>query len=124
MSCGCVPIVSFLEGSTDLCVDEGISGNLTKIGDFQEISNKIVALYNDPKAWMIMSQNSIEKAKNDFSFESMAQKYLAIIDKIFNKSDGFKKNRLIKVSVLWKNIFPYHLIVNTKRISKKIIRTN
>ena len=118
MACGCVPIATMLEGSTDLCIDEGVNGFLTERGNCQEVADKVLQIYSNSKSWELMSSNSIEKAKKDFSFETMAHKYFTIIDKIFSKNENLEKNALFRISASWKDIFPYHLIMNTKKIFK------
>jgi len=48
MACGCVPVASAIHGVTDTIVDDGGTGRLFPIGDWQRAADCIVRLTADP----------------------------------------------------------------------------
>lgn len=95
MSFGVVPVVSRLKGHTDVIVDESVNGYLCdveNIDSFVESANILIENKND---FCLMSKNAVEKVKQDFSIEKMANKYLEAFNPKINKRSNKIDEKLI-----------------------------
>ena len=78
---GCVPIASRLAGSTDVAVEDGVSGHLVAVGA-PVVFAQAVARLLDAGRWQAMSRAGIERARHHFSSAAMGAHYLALIERI------------------------------------------
>jgi glycosyltransferase involved in cell wall biosynthesis len=123
MGNGCVPVVSNLPDSTDICVKDGINGFLVNIGDQNGFIDKIEVLIKNPRLLKKMSKECIELANNKFSLEQAHSCYLKVINELLSEKNQtrniqIKQNRLLFKD--WKEIIPFHLIMILKKGLHKI----
>lgn len=118
MSCGCVPVASYLENITNYCVEDGVDGFLPPVGEIQAFADSIIKLGNNPDILIKMSTLCVEKAATDFSVERMGSDYLNLIHALQEKRqsgeytpEGFKLH-----NYHWKDFFPDKLIIAVKKI--------
>lgn len=118
MSCGCVPVASYLENITNNCVEDGVYGFLPRVGETQAFANSIIKLGSNQNNFIKMSKLCAEKAATDFSVERMGNDYLNLIHKLQEKRlsgeyspAGFKLRNFH-----WKDFFPDNLIIAVKRL--------
>lgn len=118
MSCGCVPIASYLENITSYCVEDGVDGFLPPVGETYVFAESIIKLGSDPDNLMKMSKLCAKKAATDFSVERMGNDYLNLIHTLQEKRqsgeympDGFKLRNFH-----WKDFLPDKLIIAVKRL--------
>ncbi|HEX2949547.1 MAG TPA: glycosyltransferase family 4 protein [Armatimonadota bacterium] len=79
-ACGCVPIASRLQGSTEVCVRDGETGILVQAGNPDEFTNAIEALATSPERWAAMSQAGPLHVHERLSLDVIGQAYLRLID--------------------------------------------
>lgn len=122
MSCGCVPVASYLENITNSCVKDGVYGFLPRVGETQAFADAIIKLGNDRDNLIKMSKLCAEKAATDFSVERMGNDYLNLVHQLQEKRlsgeylpIGFKLSNFH-----WKDFFPDKLIIAIKRLMTKI----
>lgn len=122
MSCGCVPVASYLENITDNCVKDGVYGFLPRVGETQAFADAIIKLGSNPDNLIKMSKLCAEKAATDFSVERMGNDYLKLIHELQEKRlsgeyspVGFKLSNFH-----WKDFFPDKLIIAIKRLMTRI----
>lgn len=120
MSWGCVPVASELKGVTDYCVDPGINGFLIPPDDIKGFAGAISKIILSREKWSRMSRASREKALSNFSIDKMKGKYINLI----NRSNKKKIHHIGILSIFrmysLKEIFPYQVIIFTKRMMRKI----
>lgn len=78
MACGCVPILSRLDGITNTVVKDGHSGFLVPPGDAPGFARAVVELAQNPNRWREMSASAYEEASRR-SVEGMGTAYLQLI---------------------------------------------
>jgi len=78
---GCVPIASRLPGSTDVCIEDGVTGLFADPNDAQSFAVQIAALA-DAGCWQTCSRAGSERVRRLFSLEGMVQRYLDLIEEI------------------------------------------
>jgi glycosyltransferase involved in cell wall biosynthesis len=78
---GCVPIASRLPGSTDVCIEDGVTGLFADPNDAQSFAVQIAALA-DAARWQACSRAGSERVRRFFSLEGMVQRYLDLIEEI------------------------------------------
>jgi glycosyltransferase involved in cell wall biosynthesis len=84
MSCGCVPIVTDLEGNTDL-VQDNITGFLVRQKDSEAMAKKIIELLSNPSLMTNMKNESRKKIVSQFDWKTIADKYEAILTSALDK---------------------------------------
>lgn len=73
--CGCVPVVSRLEGVTDQVVRHDRSGVLVERGDCRAFAASAAALLRDPDRWKQYSEAGRIWAKDSFGSDRMGQRF-------------------------------------------------
>ncbi len=94
MACGLIPVVSRLEGSTDIVVKHNINGYLCEPGNIEQFSTTLqVAINSDSlPAMSIKARRTIE---DTYSIEHMAESYFNLFDSS-ELSSSIRNNRLDK----------------------------
>lgn len=82
MACG-LPVVSFATGGIPELVEHKINGYIAEYKNVEDLKGGINYLSNlSPEETQIMRQHSIEKIKNSFTVEKMAEHYIKMYEKI------------------------------------------
>jgi glycosyltransferase involved in cell wall biosynthesis len=125
MGNGCVPVASNLPDSTDICVNNGENGFLIAPGSVQGFVDKINYLADNPAELIKMSENSIKIANEEFSLAKAHQQYLNEIKALFLEKDKMSSDGGLNYKFplkLWKEFFPFNLIMTYKKIRNKFNR--
>jgi glycosyltransferase involved in cell wall biosynthesis len=77
-ACGCVPILTRLEGSTDAAILDGETGLLVPPGDPRAFAEAIAGVAAAESRWAAMSRRAMEHARARFAVEAMADAYLRL----------------------------------------------
>lgn len=77
---GCVVVASRLRGITDAALTHRESGLLVDPGDIGGFADAVESLYRNPDIWTQMSRSGRIRANRTFSVETMARKYLQVIE--------------------------------------------
>jgi glycosyltransferase involved in cell wall biosynthesis len=116
MSCGLIPIVSYLPGYTNICVKENITGFFGVPGKADSFVKAIeMAIANRPVLHQI-SKNASDLVSSKYSVSIMADAYLKTI---IGSKELIKRNNKIDNSIL--PAYP-HLPVVLGRIIRNILR--
>jgi len=81
-ACG-TPVVAFDVGGVSDLVDNGKDGILVKMGDVEALANEIAELLSDPQKLAIMGQSGKQKVVTNYSWESIAKRYLDLYSRSF-----------------------------------------
>ena len=82
MSCG-IPCVASNEGDMEYVIDDGVSGYLIQdYRNLNEFANRINILLNNKEEYDEMSERSIIKIKNNYSYEAATKVWEEIIHNI------------------------------------------
>jgi glycogen synthase len=73
MACGCVPIASRIEGTTDFVVDHGKNGLLCTVGKASEFTQAIAELAADRKRLESFSSAAANAVHNRFTLERVVR---------------------------------------------------
>lgn len=114
MSCGMVPVVSRLEGSTDVVVEHGVSGFLVNTLDDSSFSEALIRLAKDRILLTTMSLSAQETIRARFSIEFMASAYLRLIYTCRNEVQKMPPNRTKRID--------FSLLGNFSRIPYALVR--
>ncbi len=79
-ACGCVPVVSRLEGVTTPTIDEGSTGYLVDVGDVEGFAEALIRLGRDPSQWARMSAAAHAHVREHLSVDRMVDQYARLID--------------------------------------------
>lgn len=79
-----VPVISTNVGGLPEINIEGVTGFLSDIGDVEEMSDNIIKLLNDPKAFEAMKKNAFEQAQK-FDIGFIVPQYEALYKKVLKK---------------------------------------
>lgn len=82
MACG-TPVISTRCGGPDSVVSEDV-GFLVSVGDFAEMSDRIVGLIDDPHQRRMMGEAGRKMVERRFSNEFIAEKYINVYLKLLN----------------------------------------
>jgi glycosyltransferase involved in cell wall biosynthesis len=116
MSCGVVPVVSLLDGSTNIVVEHGINGYLCEKGNIKEFKQFLdLALENIQLP--VMAEQAIKTVQTKFSIELMSNNYI----KLFNNFTGVKTIRTNKIDKLLLGDLPYLPYMMVRPV-RKILR--
>lgn len=77
---GCVVVASRLPGITDAALTHRESGLLVDPGDIEGFADAVESLFRNPDIWTQMSRSGYIRATRTFSVETMARKYLEVIE--------------------------------------------
>ena len=75
MACGCVPLLSRLEGISDFLVDHGKSGFLFVPGDGKAMGDTWGHLIQEQSLWLRIGAEARQKVESCFSLNRMADQY-------------------------------------------------
>jgi glycosyltransferase involved in cell wall biosynthesis len=75
MSCGCVPIVSYIARVTDTVVEQGVNGFLCKVGSDAQFASAILSLASDRDRLAKMSQAARQEIEARFTASRMVESY-------------------------------------------------
>lgn len=85
MARGLVPVVSDLQGSTDMIVRNGINGFLISVGSVDGFVDAICRLAGDRQKLSEMSIEASATIKEKYSSDAMGKAYLNLIDQIISE---------------------------------------
>jgi len=130
MACGCVPVVSKLEGVTDRVVMDGETGFLASSGDSRSFADAIERLYLQPELRRRMSEAARGAIERNYSVETMGAAYLDLFARAMGGGYALPKSRRIQPSLdtsLFrpKEWFPNRLrrmYSRTKQTGKRLLR--
>jgi glycosyltransferase involved in cell wall biosynthesis len=115
MAHGCVPVVSLLPFSTDICIDGGVSGFLVRPDDLPGFGERIIQLLEEPDLLNTMSRRAAEKVREQFSIDTTHEKYFELIKDLGTRNISDRPARRINRKYLtWKEIVPFRLIMAWK----------
>jgi glycosyltransferase involved in cell wall biosynthesis len=120
MACGVVPVVSLLEGSTDIVVDHCVNGYLCEKRNIKEFQLYLTqALENNDLSDManLASETIVDK----YAIEKMSNCYLKLFDDFTNN----KKNRTAKIDLLLLGDYPrlpYIMVRPFRKINRMIMK--
>jgi glycosyltransferase involved in cell wall biosynthesis len=80
--CAGLPVVSTLVGGTGEVVREGKTGLLAPARDDAALAQAVLRLHRDPGLRRLMGENGKQRARELFSEEQMARRYLAIYEQM------------------------------------------
>lgn len=92
-ACGCVPVISRLEGITDLVVDDGQTGFLVNTGDTEGFVDAVKYLHDDSVRWAEMSHAGRRKVLREFTVERMGESFRQLICDCFEGKYPLKRSR-------------------------------
>lgn len=121
MAHGCVPVCTLLPQSTDICVEEGISGFLINAGEVKGFGERTGELLANRELLNNLSRNAITRAMDHFSANTSHQKYLELIQSFEGRElrrPGFPL--INRKYMTWKEMVPFQLVLWVKR---KILKT-
>jgi len=118
-ACGCVPVVSRLEGITDVATNNGQTGLLIGVGDVEGFAQAVHELYTNKDMWLSMSTTGHLMVADKFSAKSEKEAYIKLIDDALNSK--------YPLSISRKKKFPVDLSLFTWRehiptVVKRIVR--
>lgn len=120
MACGVVPVVSRLEGCTDIVVDHGINGYLCEKGNTNEFQLYLTqALENNGLS--DMANLASKTIVNKYGIEKMSDSYL----KLFDDFTHNKKNRTGKIDLLLLGDYPrlpYLMVRPVRKVNRMIMK--
>jgi glycosyltransferase involved in cell wall biosynthesis len=82
MMAGAVPVVSLIEGITDVIVDDSVNGFLINMDDDMGFVDRLQRLYSDRILLYQLSKNAREKARQKYSINNMKIKYVELIESL------------------------------------------
>ena len=85
MVAGCIPVSWKLDGITDFIIEDGKTGFLHTINDYNGMANSIEKLYRDIELQKKMSNQVSEIARSRFSNEVCALAYSKVFDSILKE---------------------------------------
>ena len=86
MACGCVPLLSRLEGISDFLVDHGRSGFLCALGDGSAMGDTWGQLIREKSLWLNIRGEARRKVESQFSLNGMADKYAHLFHDVLDES--------------------------------------
>lgn len=92
MSCGLIPIVSYLPGYTDICIKEGITGFFGIPGKYQSFVAAIEKALKEKQVLNQISKNAFNLVSEKFSISAMSGAYLKVISE--DKSEISRNNKI------------------------------
>jgi glycosyltransferase involved in cell wall biosynthesis len=122
MAHGCVPVCTLLPQSTDICVEEGISGFLINAGEVKGFGERAGELLANRELLNNLSRNAITRAMDHFSANTSHQKYLELIQSFEGR--GLRRSGLPLINrkyMTWKEMVPFQLVLWVKRKILKAI---
>jgi len=120
MAHGCVPVSSLLPKCTDICVENGESGILVEPENTAGFGQAIMELLKDPERLNHMSQQALNRAREQFSNTRSSQKYLELLESFEGTTMERDRVPLINRKYLsWKELVPFQLVLWVKRKVKK-----
>ncbi len=75
---GCVPVASRLQGVFDFAIEAGVTGLLAEIKNADDFAEQIATLIA-PERWQQLSGAGVARTRELFTYEAMAQDYLALL---------------------------------------------
>ena len=84
LACG-VPVIATNKGGIPEVVEHGISGYLSKVGDYKDMSKNALSILNDEKNHLEFKNNAIDSAKK-FDIHKILPLYEGIYKKSLEKS--------------------------------------
>jgi glycosyltransferase involved in cell wall biosynthesis len=78
LACG-TPVIATDNGGTKEILLHNYNGYLIKNGDYKDLANKLIFLYNNPDVLKSFSGKGVETVKNHFSIEKMIVEFESII---------------------------------------------
>jgi glycosyltransferase involved in cell wall biosynthesis len=112
LSSGCVPVVTNLQGITDITIENNKNGFLVEKNNIEGFVNAISFVKNNPAKWLELSNEGISALKIKYSVEAMGQKYVTLIEQLFKENNARHRNKLsvpLDFSLLSLNPFPLKL---------------
>lgn len=116
MACGLIPVVSRLEGSTDIVVKNNINGYLCEPGNTDQFSAALQLAINNVHI-AAMSIEARRTVEDNFSVEKMAESYLNLFENSQYSSE-IRSNRLDKTLLGDLPYLPYFMV----RPARKTLR--
>lgn len=116
MSCGCVPVVSRIEGVTDFPIENGVSGFLCAVGKASDFSSAIARLAANRKELTTMSEAASRTIRDRFSATQAVSAYGALFEKLLSLApsqyqpiplDSIKAPRVFEKG--WRRVLPQPL---------------
>lgn len=89
-------VIATRVGAIPKLVDPGQTGTLVEPGDVEGMSAAILRILEDPEEAHRMGQNGQARAKEHFSADSMARRYLELYREVGNVRFGLAKNPLVQ----------------------------
>lgn len=77
-----VPSVATAVGGIPEVIDDGVSGALVPPGDAKTLARRILALLDNDSQRIAMGRAARDRARRDFSFEAMSQRYLDLFRRL------------------------------------------
>ncbi len=85
MSCGVCCIASNIGGNCEI-IKDGYNGFLFNVGDFRELSRKIILLIKDSNLREKISENAYASIEDKFTVEKMAEETLKVYENVLKNS--------------------------------------
>jgi glycosyltransferase involved in cell wall biosynthesis len=98
MSKGLVPVVSLIEGHTDIIVEHEHNGKLCEIGNVEDFAKQCSLLLKDKTVYDMLSEAAVSDINDKFSIQKMADSYLETYQKnlrIVKRSNTIDKEILM-----------------------------
>lgn len=105
MARGIVPVTSNLQGITDTVITNEADGFLVNVGDVIEFAQALIRLATDREQLQKMSRIAWSKACDQFSIDTMTQKYVNLIASCLQErrqGKAKKRTRLLDMELLGK----------------------
>jgi len=82
-ACG-VPVVATKYGGPSEIIEDGVNGILIDAKDPKDIAKKLKKILRDDELWKKISKNAIKNAKENYSWDSSAKKYLNVFKDVIS----------------------------------------
>lgn len=87
MACGCPPVITRLRGSTDVIVEDGVSGCLCRVEDVEDFAERIVELGRDRARLDRMRGAAVERIRGGYTAEHLAENYRRVFEEVLASPD-------------------------------------
>jgi len=115
MACGLIPIVSRIEGSTDMVVKSDFNGYLCEPGNTEEFATALLlAMKGD--CHLVMSKEARRTIEKKYSVEDMVESYL----RLFDSSELFPRIRNNSLDETLLGDFPYLPYIFVRPVRKAL----
>lgn len=118
MSKGLVPVVSLIEGHTDIIVEHEHNGKLCEIGNVEDFAKQCSLLLKDKTVYDILSEAAVSDINDKFSIQKMADSYLETYQK--NLRIVKRSNTIDKEILMGFVDTPFFLIRPIRKIKKML----